>query len=193
MVAQLEPARRARRGSEIDAGGAQAASDSDLQRIEAAVSIIARFVTLPSTWAAMFERAGVSLPPGVDRSAYPLLGRIARMGPIRLTAIANQMGVRASTVSRQLAELERHGLVERSVDPTDARASVFTLGERGRALLDRLRAVRHEGMAERLQGWDPRDVAAFADLLNRFAASLAPQLCDPLECGEPSRSKGAAR
>lgn len=152
------------------------APDDDLVRIEAAIGVIVRHATLPSTWTSMFERAGVTPTPGVDRSAYPLLVRIARHGPIRPSIIAQQTGVKISTISRQLAELERHALVKRSVDPSDARASVFTLDAAGRDLLDRLRTVRRELLASRLEHWSDRDLDRLATLLTRFVHDLAPHL-----------------
>lgn len=164
----------------------------ELLQIENAIGVIVRQATLPRAWAAMFDRAKVTLPAGVDRSAYPLLGRIHRFGPVRPTDLAHQTGVKISTISRQLAELERHGYVRRSVDPTDARASVFTLGKPGRVFLDRIRAARHEGMGERLANWNDRDLGALAALLTRFASDFAPDLCASDDAGERMPLKGTA-
>jgi DNA-binding MarR family transcriptional regulator len=155
---------------------AQTTDDLDVVRIEVALGVIIRHASLPSTFAALADRAGVHLPPGVDRSAYSLLARIDRLGPIRPSAIAQQSGVKLSTISRQLAELERHHMVERAVDPDDGRASTFTIGGPGRELLHGLRAVRHEGLGARLEGWSDRDRERFAVLLTRFAASMDPEL-----------------
>lgn len=175
-MTQLDAAPAAAHHDPVAHDDAAAAPDDDLLRIETAIGIIVRHATLPSTWTSMFERAGVAPPPGVDRSAYPLLVRIARYGPIRPSVIAHQTGVKISTISRQLAELERHALVQRSVDPSDARASVFILDDAGRDLLSRLRTVRRESLAGRLEHWSERDLNRLASLLTRFVHDLAPEL-----------------
>jgi len=64
---------------------------------------------------------------GPDRAAYALLGRVAADGPLRPSALAGDMCVDLSVVSRQVAALEAAGLVARSSDPADRRASLIAV------------------------------------------------------------------
>jgi DNA-binding MarR family transcriptional regulator len=60
----------------------------------------------------------------------------ARIGPdgIRLTALAEQAQVTKQTAQVLVDQVERLGYVERVPDPTDGRARLIRLAERGRAV-----------------------------------------------------------
>src|SRR3712207_9297169 len=76
-------------------------------------------------WVRVQERRGEPRWPGVDRAAFMLLGQIVQDGPGRLSALAGQLCVDPSVVSRQVAALEAAGLVTRTADPADRRASLI--------------------------------------------------------------------
>src|SRR3954463_8251829 len=59
----------------------------------------------------------------IDYSAFPLLKLLSHQGPMRLSALASVLGLDASTVSRHARQLEDRGLLERTGDPDDGRAS----------------------------------------------------------------------
>jgi DNA-binding MarR family transcriptional regulator len=68
------------------------------------------------------------------------LGTLYRRGPLRLNELARREGISASTISRLVDSLEQSGaLVERSPDPTDARASQVAITAEGSAVLEDLR------------------------------------------------------
>lgn len=50
----------------------------------------------------------------------------------RLTALAERSGLTKQAIGEVIGELERHGYVERTVDPDDRRAKIIRLTERGR-------------------------------------------------------------
>jgi DNA-binding MarR family transcriptional regulator len=62
-----------------------------------------------------------------------LLQRLAPAG-MRLTDLADQARVTKQTAGALVDQLERTGYVARRVDPTDARARLVTLTDRGRAV-----------------------------------------------------------
>jgi DNA-binding MarR family transcriptional regulator len=49
----------------------------------------------------------------------------------RLTELAERSGVTKQAIGEVVAELERHGYVERTADPADRRAKIIRLTERG--------------------------------------------------------------
>jgi DNA-binding MarR family transcriptional regulator len=49
----------------------------------------------------------------------------------RLTALAERSGLTKQAIGEVVAELERHGYVERTADPADRRAKIIRLTERG--------------------------------------------------------------
>ncbi len=103
---------------------------------------------------------------------WALLLPLERDGEQRTSALAAGVGADVSVVSRQVATLERDGLVVRRPDPRVGRASLIRLSARGAAALARTRAVRSEWAAEALAGWDEDDARRLGDLLERLAADL---------------------
>ncbi len=78
-------------------------------------------------------------------------GRIAaRIGPhgTRLTDLAAQALVTKQTASHLVDQLERAGYVRRVPDPTDARARLVQMAERGREVVALARRVEAEVEAE---------------------------------------------
>jgi DNA-binding MarR family transcriptional regulator len=110
--------------------------------------------------------------PELDADAYGLLLRIEQAGPARLTDLAEFFGIGKGTMSRQLRQLERLGLVWRTADPDDRRASRLQLTEEGRHRYRRARAARLERLRRRLADWDTADVTTLADLLHRLNAAV---------------------
>src|SRR5688500_11815278 len=60
---------------------------------------------------------------GRDRAALVLLYPLARLGPLRQSALADLVHADPSTVSRHVAALVEQGLVRRVADESDGRAS----------------------------------------------------------------------
>jgi DNA-binding MarR family transcriptional regulator len=149
------------------AHGAPAHADvaDDVAAIEAALTIIARRVNLPRVHDGIAARAGVS---GIDRASYWTLARLAEHAPLRLSELAQVLGLDLSTVSRQVAALERHRLVARSTDPSDRRAAMVELTAEGHQALAGLRAGARARLTDILSGWTDPERAELARALTRF-------------------------
>jgi DNA-binding MarR family transcriptional regulator len=109
----------------------------------------------------------------LDRATYHVLGRLVVDGPGRLSEIAADMAVDLSVVSRQVAALEAAGLVTRTPDVADRRASLIAATDAGSALFQRKReqfvALLHKLLAD----WTPTERAEFARLMGRFNGAMA--------------------
>lgn len=108
--------------------------------------------------------------PDLDVASYSMLGRVDDADGLRSTDLAAHFGVDKSVVSRQVAHLERLGLLRREDDPTDARARRLALTAEGRSRLRRVRGERHRRFQDLLRSWDTDEVARFADDLARWNA-----------------------
>ena len=86
-----------------------------------------------------------------------------------------------STVSRTVATLVRSGLVERTADPSDGRASVLSLTGTGRRTLTDVTDWADDRLAGALQEWTPEEIATFTALMRRFSADLMSRYDQPLE------------
>jgi DNA-binding MarR family transcriptional regulator len=89
-------------------------------------------------------------------------------GPLAPSELAERERVKRPTATRILANLERLGLVSRTPDPADGRASLVATTGSGRALLRRLRTRKNADLAKRLRDLDRDEV----ETLERAAAIL---------------------
>ena len=90
---------------------------------------------------------------------------------LRRVELARRLAVTTSGIARQLAPLERIGLVTRESNPSDARLALVVLTPRGAELADEAGFTADEA-AELALGrlWSPEERAQLAPLLRRAAA-----------------------
>lgn len=102
-----------------------------------------------------------------------LLGALLAAGETRtgISEIATQIGVDQPRASRLVNEAAERGLVNRGVDPTDARRSVVTLTDAGRAAIASARESSRTAVTTALAGFTPDEAAQFAALLARFVGA----------------------
>lgn len=103
-----------------------------------------------------------------------LLAHVDRLGPVRMSDLATTACLDQSTVSRHLRSLEEQGLVTRSPDPADGRATLLELSGSGREVLERAVAARSQQIADATAGWSAADRATLTRLLTRLAQDLEP-------------------
>jgi len=82
---------------------------------------------------------------GIDVAAYGLLSALNDAGDVRAGDLADRFGLDKSTVSRQIAQMESLGFIERVPDPLDGRARLIRTTEVGRARVRQLRGARGSG------------------------------------------------
>lgn len=116
------------------------------------------------------SKAPVADRPGehLDRAVFQLLAQLADHGPQRTTALAEAVVSDPSTVSRQVGQLVRLGLVERQADPADGRACLLAATGEGAQLLGNARCRRNEKIAGLIAAWPPADRERLVVLLDRF-------------------------
>jgi DNA-binding MarR family transcriptional regulator len=107
---------------------------------------------------------------GMDRPAFVLLAVLVTEGPLRSSVLADAVHADASTVSRQVAQLVKDGLVERRADPQDGRATVLAATAGGVELLERQRRNRNLAIGRILASWPLEDRRRLAELFERFTA-----------------------
>ena len=107
------------------------------------------------------------------------LVRLEVLGPVRLTELAGALGLDPSSVSRQVAALERAGLVAREKDPTDQRAVRLALTERGTQAVAALQAARAEALAALTPGWTPTEIDDLTDRLARLHTDITAHRHEP--------------
>jgi DNA-binding MarR family transcriptional regulator len=111
-------------------------------------------------------------PGALERATYLLLVHLATDGPCRARCHSGAVHSDPSTVSRQVAQLVRLGLVERTADPGDGRATLLAATEEGHRAFAENRHRRNELPAATMAGRPPADRDRFAELLGRFATDF---------------------
>jgi DNA-binding MarR family transcriptional regulator len=149
--------------------------DRPVERIQAGLQTVARAITQVKLHERLLIAAGVRL----DRAGASLLFKLyIRGSSMRVTELAEQLGVDAPTVTRKIQQLERDGLVGRHADPDDRRASQIELTPAGRRTIERVNKARRAWLESLLSDWDTKDLDSFAELLGRFSESVAHEIGD---------------
>jgi len=151
-----------------------------LENTAAVVDQLVRFFRVMKRSAARFA---AQHKDGPEQAAFFLLGMLAMDGPRRTTALAEAVHSDASTVSRQVGTLVRHGLVERQADPADGRACLLAATEAGLRLFEAQRQARNEYIAHALGNWTADELHAAATVLDRLNSDF--------ECYEATTASGA--
>jgi DNA-binding MarR family transcriptional regulator len=108
----------------------------------------------------------------LDFSSLILLKTVAHLGPLRVSAIAAELDLDASTVSRHVRSLEDRGLLERSTDPADGRASQVVISAHGAAGIEASATRRRELIGSLLADWNDADRESLRRLLHQLSLSL---------------------
>ncbi len=117
------------------------------------------------------ERAA-AVDPTLQPSAYLILAYLVEHGAVRASAMAELYSIDKGAISRQISHLEDLGLVVRSPDPDDGRATLLDATDQA---VSRMRAVvtkRREWMDERLGDWSDERLATFASELSTYNKAL---------------------
>ena len=111
----------------------------------------------------------------LDFAAILLMKALLQRGPLRLSALAGLLDVDASTVSRQVRHLEDRGLLERTSDPDDGRASRIALSAEGQTRLEAGAQRRRALVSALMETWPAEEREHLRLLLNRLLDELDQQ------------------
>lgn len=139
--------------------------DPHIRQIHGALLDLVRVVNAPQPDAFLIQEAGVTL----DRALFPLLARIGLHGPLGVVELAEMVGRDHTTVSRQIAKLERLGLVLRRAGARDRRVREAVLSPQGEAVNAALNAARDRIFRQRLDTWPEGEKAELGRLLRKLA------------------------
>jgi DNA-binding MarR family transcriptional regulator len=122
----------------------------------------------------------------IEYSAFPILKLLSHQGPMRLSALAAVLGLDASTVSRHARQLEDRGLLERTGDPDDGRASRVAVSAHGADCLAQGFETRRRLLTHALDDWTDEERETLRTLLHRLVRNLTTQPA-PDDQQEPRR------
>jgi DNA-binding MarR family transcriptional regulator len=149
-------------------------SGEALEQIQASMQIVTQSMIQAKSHEHLLKAANVRL----DRAGIGLLFKLHRSADssLRITDLAELLGVDAPTVTRKVQQLERLGYVARQADPTDRRASRIALTRSGRVTLERVLKAHRDLLVRAFGEWTKDEIATFGTLLSRFAGSLRDEM-----------------
>lgn len=131
--------------------------------------------TSPDFLTAVVAREGVHLDPG----AITMVTILSAHGPQRPSQLARHMVTGASNISKIVARLGVAGLVERTTDPSDARAQRVALTEAGQRVADTFVRAGDGLVEDLLEGWslqERSDLLRTLQKLERSTVALSAKL-----------------
>lgn len=115
-------------------------------------------------------------PLGVTWGQLRALRTIAACDePVRMSDLADRLGIARRSATSVVEELVERGLVERRTDPADRRAVAVAATRRGTALLRKLRARRQSAAREVTAALSPEELTQLRDLLRRLLDDAHPR------------------
>ncbi|MBZ5737795.1 MarR family winged helix-turn-helix transcriptional regulator [Nocardioides mangrovi] len=117
------------------------------------------------------ERAR-AVHPELQGSTYLMLSWLQVHGPVRASAMAEAFTIDKGAISRQVQHLMDLGLVDRTPDPDDGRASLVAVSEAARDRMEVVAAERRVWVDDRLADLDDAELATFVRLLGRYNVAL---------------------
>jgi DNA-binding MarR family transcriptional regulator len=115
---------------------------------------------------------------GLEPGWYDVLATLRRAGPpyrVRPTEFAGALMLTSSGTTKRLDRLEQAGLIARSPDPDDRRATLITLTDPGLELIDRATEAHLENERRLLAALTVADQKRLADLLRKLQLGLPPR------------------
>ena len=102
---------------------------------------------------------------GLTPTQLAALATIGKTGPMRLGDLAAAEGIAPSTLTRLVTALEDIGYVQRTADPSDARASTLAITAHGQEALERIRTETTLMLTASLELLTPEQRSALAAAL----------------------------
>jgi len=118
-----------------------------------------------------FDRRAAAL--GVTRAQWRALARLSREDGMRQVDLADALDIEPITLCRMVDRLAEAGLVERRADEKDRRAWRIHLTPAAGPILERLRALAEDFLADALEGVSAAEQAATRTILARVRANVA--------------------
>lgn len=105
-------------------------------------------------------------------SALMILEGLKDDATLRMSQLAESVGTTPPTVTKLVRDLENKGLVTRTLDEQDGRASILTLTDKGRQTLEAIIQARLEGLQNVLTEWSSEDIEKLDQLFERLRADM---------------------
>lgn len=111
----------------------------------------------------------------LDRAHYLLLLQL-RDGSLSISDLAGRLALDDSTVTRQIAAMQRRGFVRKRTSPSDRRSTLVERTAEGAERAEAMHLVRRQNVAKLFSDWSVQEQTTFAEMLERTNAKVAATL-----------------
>lgn len=105
-------------------------------------------------------------------ASYLMLSWLVDEGPVRASAMVERFNIDKGAISRQLQHLDDLGLVVRTPDPDDGRATLVAASDDARRRLADVTEDRRKWLDEQLGDWTADELENFAATLEKYNRAL---------------------
>ncbi len=105
----------------------------------------------------------------ITRTQMFMLFAINKLGPCKLTLLAEKMEVKPSAITVMIDRLEKPGYVKRTHDSIDRRSVLVEVTPLGKEVLEKAIQERNEILKASLSHLEPKEIILFAELLEKIA------------------------
>lgn len=177
----MSPSRQFRQRAGVSALPSRRAPDTDKptqgrartrESLEASAAFgVVEPLSILVRWARLrfYERIADLADVHLDRSTISILDVVGRLGPMRMSTVADAIGLDRSTVSRLVATRIKDGYLQRTGDASDARASIISLTDKGKTARQRLSRAWQGIAVDLVADWSVEDQREAARLLTALS------------------------
>ena len=122
--------------------------DDSFEAIDDVDAVTDAVLTASRLLVAVSARSIAAVDDSITIPQFRLLVLLANEDPLKLTAIAEHLGVNPSTATRMVDRLVSAGLIERETNPLSRREVVVRLSRKGRTLVGSVTRRRRAEIAE---------------------------------------------
>src|SRR3954452_3317630 len=105
-------------------------------------------------------------------ASYLMLSWLADEGPVRASAMVERFNIDKGAISRQLQHLDELGLVVRTPDPDDGRATLVAARDAASRRRAAVTKHRRKWLDEQLADWTAEELATFGTTLENYSRAL---------------------
>jgi DNA-binding MarR family transcriptional regulator len=144
--------------------------NENIVQIQECLSIVLQSMNQVRAHEHLLQAAGVR----IDKAGIALMFKLQRHGesPLRVTDLAELLGVDPPTVTRKVQQLEKLGFVIREADAADGRATRIQLTQDGRDTLERVLKAHREFLGRLFDSWTPKELETFSSMLKTFSDTV---------------------
>ncbi len=105
-------------------------------------------------------------------SALMIIEGLKDQASLRMSQLAESVGTTPPTVTKLIRDLENKGLITKSPDQEDGRASIISLTVKGHEVAESIRHARQASLRQVLADWTAEDLERFTALFERLRSDM---------------------